>query len=169
MSETQQLFKMDSRASGETNSPPAKMSETLPYQCVPKRCFVNAFVNSRHCYKDLKLKVKIGTMKWKDYYMYDEPRSVESVEKEWNKYRAFSSHCWLEDDEGNVYDYWTDDMIEAKNTKVEKMSKEEIRKFNYEYVEFNKTIQTKVFLLIYKELKMWEEILQRKDAVVLYV
>jgi hypothetical protein len=60
-------------------------------------------------------------------------------------------------------------MIEAKNTKVEKMSKEEIRKFNYEYVEFNKTIQTKVFLLIYKELKMWEEILQRKDAVVLYV
>lgn len=146
------------------------MNSTLPYQCAPMRCFVNAFVNSRHCYKDLKLKVKIGTMKWKDYYMYDEPRSVESVEKEWNKHKAFSAHCWLEDDEGNVYDYWTSEMVEGKNTKVEKMTKEQIRrKFNYEYVEFNKTIQTKIFLLIFKELKMWEEILQRKDAVVVYV
>jgi hypothetical protein len=143
-----------------------QQTETLPYQNAPRRCFLNAFVNSRHIYKGLNLKMKIGTMKYKQYYMYQEPRTIEYVEREWNKYEAFAAHCWLEDDEGNVYDFWLDDMIGAGDMRIEKMTKKEIKKFHYEYIEFPKTIQTKMFVLMYKKLKMWEELLQMDVDVV---
>jgi hypothetical protein len=94
--------------------------------------------------------------------MYNIPENEKQMEDEWKRYSAFSGHCWLEDEEGNVYDYWTANEFKGinRNIRVDKTLKQYIHKtFGYEYIEFPKSIQTKMFVLMLNKLQREEQIL----------
>jgi hypothetical protein len=79
------------------------ISLPLTYKC--GNCHINAFINKWHHYKDKSLKMVIGSFAINNWF--------EFGGKHWAKADfAFNivgyetdSHCWLEDDDGNVYDF----------------------------------------------------------------
>ena len=77
-------------------------------------CFLNAEWNRTHAYAPLNLHLVIGTLAfngWEEYggSGWDEEKWLEMGRKEFLQWDA---HCWLEDDEGNVYDYCFDRYLE---------------------------------------------------------
>lgn len=108
-------------------------------------CYVNAFINQKGYYAEKKLKLVIGSLSINGWF--------EFGGKNWTKkdFQAkmfpgiSDSHCWLEDAEGNVYDYlfggyegrW---VIYRTGNKmkligmVEGMSKAELLTYGVEYV-----------------------------------
>ena len=76
-------------------------------------CFLNAEWNRTHAYADLRLHPVVGTLAlngWEEYGGSDwsEAKWLEARKD----YLQWDAHCWLEDDEGNVYDFCFDRYIE---------------------------------------------------------
>ena len=91
---------------------------------------------------------------------YNCPKTEQECEDEYTKHHAFSAHAWLEDDDGLIYDFWDKWWLVGRECKLEGLSKENIKKFGFEYKEFPKNIQTKMFVLMLDRLK-WQEGLMR--------
>lgn len=113
-------------------------------------CLVNAYLNSRHYYADKKLKVRIGNVRKEGELMYKE--SLTLTTKQWaealKKSRSHPTHWWLEDENGNIYDWWDEDwtgceggiVVEGANPNLLKEACE------IEYIPFSREIQTQLFL-----------------------
>ena len=156
----------------------AKMTSmnTLPLTYKEGNCFVNAFINKRNYYKDLNLKLMFGSLGMNDWFEYGG--------KDW-KYADFAknhkegsfiwdAHCWLEDEEGNVYDYafkWYD-QVARKHTKkglkhlglIEKKSKEWCRKQGLSYVPADAETSKAIFLSAFQYLAGAEKTLMNGGA-----
>jgi hypothetical protein len=64
-------------------------------------CYMNAFKNLHGAFKDLGLHVVIGSLGLNGHYEYGgREYTLADFTKKWN-----DSHAWLEDAEGNVYDF----------------------------------------------------------------
>lgn len=70
-------------------------------------CFVNAYINQNHHYKDRKLKLVYGSVSFNGWWEYGgaEWRYADFAAKHSPGSYRWDCHAWLEDDAGNVYDY----------------------------------------------------------------
>jgi len=85
------------------------------------------------------------------------PSPLRTARRSGTKYRGFSGHAWLEDEDGFVYDFWNDaDFDTGKDARVEGVSKKTIKTYGFEYEEYPKDIQTKMFVTMLPSLKMYE-------------
>lgn len=116
----------------------------FPYHDDKNCCFFNTYINTRNCYKDLNLKIKIGRMFINGEPNYTTPASVAEVEADWIEEGKFSAHCWAEDENGNVYDTLHLSLVKVK---LEATTKKDCKKGGLRYEEYSKDIQTKMFLL----------------------
>ena len=124
------------------------------------KCFVNAYINKFKHYKDLNLKYVIGSLGlngWfeyggKDWTLRDfQKRNSGKIMECWD------AHCWLEDAQGNVYDFvqpsWNG-ILKVRNRPllgretgiIEGVSKEELKKQGIEYVPADKETQLHIYL-----------------------
>ena len=139
----------------------SNISLPLTYKC--GNCYTNAYVNKRHYYKDKNLKLVIGSLGINGWFEYGGKNWIKNdFEK---KIMGFcsDSHCWLEDDEGNIYDYLFEDynFWVKYNTKsnmrriglVEGVSKEDLARDGVEYVPAPKDAQNMLFLNTFKVMK----------------
>lgn len=152
------------------NSTQQKMAK---YMKAEKSCFLNAFVNQKNYYKDKNLKLRIGVMKRFGQLMYpDCPKTEQECEEQYAKYKAFSAHCWLEDEDGDVYDYWHMDFCYVNKDgdpvefRLEGASKEDIKEQGYEYIQFPQNIQTKIFTMLLPQLMLYERLVKMGVAYV---
>ena len=94
----------------------------LPLTYKSGNCFINSFINKRHTYKDKDLKLVIGSIGFngwfefggKDWKLKDflKRHEVGSV--------CWDAHCWLEDAEGNIYDFAFEDYSEVARIQTRK-------------------------------------------------
>ena len=76
-------------------------SLSYPLEAKQGLCYFNAFHNQRGRYKHLNLKVVIGSLGLAGHFEYGGKKHTRA-----DFYaNPFDSHAWLEDAEGNVYDY----------------------------------------------------------------
>ena len=130
-------------------------------------CFVNAFLNKRHSYKDLNLKYVIGGLGVNGW--------VEYGGKDWTKEQylltyslgpSIDAHAWLEDNEGNIYDFCFSGYSAAAFVRtgkplpfsglIEKKSKAECAAMGLTYYPADKDTQTSIFILFLKYLMKYE-------------
>jgi hypothetical protein len=127
-----------------TNSFSKMLSETpftVPIEAVLFHCYFNAFHNQRGRYKDLNLKVVIGSLGLAGHFEYGGKHHTRA-----DFYKnPLDSHAWLEDDKGNVYDYifpqyaefartWGKKPTFATNWEICGMSKKELAEDGLEYI-----------------------------------
>lgn len=78
---------------------------SLPLTYKANNCYINAFINKTHHYKDKTLKMVIGSFAINGWFEFggkhwtkaDFAKKIHGVSSD--------SHCWLEDADGNVYDF----------------------------------------------------------------
>ena len=84
----------------------APMRESLPLTYYESNCFLNAYINMRHHYKELGLRMKVGSLGMNGFFEYGG--------KDWTLARfaasqvgsyTFDAHAWLEDKDGKIYDF----------------------------------------------------------------
>ena len=84
-----------------THSKPVGVKFMSPLIAVFSQCYINAYKNQQSRYKHLNLKVVIGSLGLAGHFEYGgKHHTVKDFAK-----NPFDSHAWLEDDDGNVYDY----------------------------------------------------------------
>lgn len=68
-------------------------------------CFSNAYINQRNCYKDLNLKIVVGSLGINKWFEFGgKCWKLEDFKK--NKgVKTWDAHSWLEDKDGNIYDF----------------------------------------------------------------
>ena len=130
---------------------------SLPLTYKKGNCFINAYINSRHALKDLGLKYKIGSLGLNGWFEYggktwDKKKFMAS----WDGDYSFDAHAWLEDAEGNVYDFsfqhynWVARVRTNKGLgllgEIRGMSKADLKAKGLSYVEADKETQTAIFL-----------------------
>jgi len=128
-------------------------------------CPINAFINSRHAYKDKNLKIVIGSLGvngWfeyggKNWGMEEFQRKMEDV------------HFWLEDKNGNVYDFlferyslWS--VIRTGNKLrrtgiLEGVSKNELKSIGIEYIPAPTEAQMMLYLYNFDTMMNAEKVL----------
>jgi len=95
------------RKNSESVSTPEKM---LRY--TPNSCFLNATYNKNNAYRNLNLKVVIGSLGLNGWFEFG---GKDWSINEWKQAKkgkcSWDAHCWLEDDNGNVYDYCFNDYL----------------------------------------------------------
>jgi hypothetical protein len=117
---------------------------TLPLTYKAGNCYINASINRAHHYKDLGLKMVIGSLGINGWFEFGGRRWAKSdFAAKINGY-VTDSHCWLEDAEGNVYDflfpeyqYWVrirTDMPMRMTGLIEGVSKKTLARSGIEYV-----------------------------------
>ena len=132
-----------------------KMSLPLTYKS--NNCFINAYINSRHALKHLGLKYKIGALGLNGWFEYGGKNWTKAdYFKKWDGNYSFDAHAWLEDAEGNVYDYSFKhyDWVAKERTnrgikhlgEIRGVSKAALKEMGLEYVEADKETQTAIFL-----------------------
>lgn len=146
---------------------------SLPLVYKSGDCFINAFINKRHAYKDKNLKMVFGSVAFNDFFEYGgkdwglkefEARHVP------NSY-CWDAHAWLEDEDGNVYDKFfsfynysalvnTGKVTAIPNDTVfEGISKAEAKVMGMTYKPADKNIQTAIFISVLKHLQSMEKLL----------
>lgn len=130
---------------------------SLPLTYKSNNCFINAYINSRHALKHLGLKYKIGALGLNGWFEYGGKNWTKKdyFKKNDGSY-CFDAHAWLEDSEGNVYDYVFEsyDSVAKIRTKkgleflgeIRGVSKAELKSKGLEYVEADRETQTAIFL-----------------------
>lgn len=128
-------------------------------------CFLNAYINSRHAYKDLGLKLKLGSLGLNGWFEYGG--------KNWGKADffkthqpgswTFDAHAWLEDAEGNVYDFcfkhydWVCEVRGVGKLKIQGLiegkSKADLEALGLSYVTADAEAQKAMFLEMFKALR----------------
>ena len=150
-----------------------RMSLPLTYNL--NDCFTNAYINSRHFFKDLGLKYKIGALSINGWCEYGGKEwTKEDYAKARQRSGAWDAHAWLEDADGNVYDYsfkWFDEVARIQTKKplaligeIRGMRKAELKEKGLEYVEADKETQTAIFMTMYRRCKLTEEYLLSGEA-----
>lgn len=129
---------------------------SLPLTYKEGNCFINAYINKTHYYKDKKLRMVYGSLGMNDWFEYGGKNwTLKDFKKKQEGWR-WDAHGWLEDSDGNVYDYafeWYNEVAEI-NTKrginieglIEGKSKDELKSLGLTYVEATKDISLAIFL-----------------------
>ena len=105
------------------------------------QCFINAAKNQQGAYKDLNLKIVVGSTAFNGWFEFGNDKWTTSndwVKKGRKGFCYWDAHCWLEDDEGNVYDYvfpWYVEVTQIRDAPgplkvglIEKVSKKNCQK-----------------------------------------
>ena len=125
-------------------------------------CFVNAFINKRNYYKSKNLKYVIGSVSFNGFFEFGGKNwGPKEFEKRHTKgTHIWDAHAWLEDEEGNIYDFIFPfynysakvntgrELKVAKNTLWEGISRAEAKEMGVEYIAADKVTQTAVFISI---------------------
>jgi hypothetical protein len=144
---------------------------TLPLTYAKGNCFINAYINKRHHYKDKNLRYVIGSVAFNGFFEYGGRNWGLADFKKKNTPGSYvwDAHAWLEDDEGNIYDYifpfynysaevnTGSKMKVADNTLWEGISPSKAKKMGVEYVKADKETQTAIFVSILKHCSKMEE------------
>ncbi len=139
---------------------------SIPLTYKSNNCYLNAFFNSRHHYKHLGLKLVIGSFGINGWFEFGSPAYKKADFAKMMKGISSDSHCWLEDADGNVYDflfpkynYWckirTRRPMKRKGL-LEGVSKAELARDEIFYIPADKETQTMLFVNIFKYLKECE-------------
>ena len=151
---------------------------SLPLTYKNGNCFINAFINKRHTYKDKNLKMVIGSVAFNGFFEFGGRHWGLA---DFNKRHTpgsvvWDAHAWLEDDDGNIYDYifphynycavvqTGSKMKVADNTLWEGITPYNAKKMGVEYVKADKETQTAIFISLYKHCVATEEGLQKGTA-----
>ena len=154
-------------------TPAAKLGETKPVYIV-NNCFFNAYMNQKGCYKDRKLRVVIGSLGVNDHYEFG------GKEWTWKEFKAhgggfsWDAHAWLEDSEGNIYDYifreydaiaklWTGRGLKFVG-RVEGGSPEKFKEVGVSYVPADKETQENIWTAMLPLIKKAEKALKEFAA-----
>jgi hypothetical protein len=152
---------------------------SLPLTYKDGQCFFNAFINKRHTYKDKNLRYVIGSVSFNGFFEFGGKTwgLADFVKKHTPGCPpAWDAHAWLEDDDGNIYDYifphynccavlqTGSKMKVADNTLWEGISPSNAKKMGVEYVKADKETQTAIFISLYKHCVATEEGLQKGTA-----
>lgn len=77
---------------------------TIPLIYAEGYCYANAYINRLHYYKEKKLKMVYGSLGVNGFFEFGgKDWKKEQFQAKIDGFRT-DSHCWLEDEEGNVYD-----------------------------------------------------------------
>jgi len=127
-------------------------------QYIPNHCFMNANHNKKNAYKDLNLKLVFGSLGLNGWFEFG---GKDWTMKEWKEARKdkclWDAHCWLEDDDGNIYDFCFASYLQVSqirlNTKgslkvclLEKVSKEDCERRGLTYVPADSKVQNIIHL-----------------------
>lgn len=151
------------------------MALPLTYKC--NNCFINCFINKRHYYKDKNLKYVIGSIGFNGWFEYG---GKNWTKKDFERRHtegsiSWDAHAWLEDDDGNVYDYifqsYNDVALTATRRPltytglIEGKSKQWCEDNGLSYVAADMETSKTIFLSIFKFLTETEHHLQTKKIV----
>lgn len=144
------------------------MSHPLEYKL--GRCVANAYLNKRHYYKDKNLKLVVGSLGFNGWYEFGGRLwTTEDFMKTFKQRDcpSFDVHVWLEDEEGNVYDYIFDEyntISQIRTGKKLKMrglleakSKRELLRAGLAYVPASESTQVSIMVQYWDWLKAVEE------------
>jgi hypothetical protein len=143
------------------------VKKPIPLTYKTNNCYLSAFFNSRHHYKHLGLKLVIGSLGINGWFEFGGPTYKKAdFAKNMNGISS-DSHCWLEDADGNVYDFlfesydlWvkfrTHRPMKRKGL-LEGVSKAELARDGIQYIPADKESQTMLFINSFKYLKEAEE------------
>ena len=137
----------------------------LPLTYKAGNCFINAFINKRHHYKNKNLKLVYGSLAINGWFEFGGKDWTLKEFKERNEdgSHRWDAHAWLEDDEGNIYDYVFKryDRIARIRTKrclpytgiLEGRSKAECEAMGITYVPAPPEVSKAIFVSQFKVLK----------------
>jgi len=122
----------------------------------PCQCFINSYLNQNGIYKSLDLKMVVGSVGWNDWFEYGgKGWTLLDFIKAKKGYTSWDAHCWLEDSEGNVYDFisGTDDLYTRHRTGkglklkgvIQGVSKADLLKKGIEYIPGDEATQYAIF------------------------
>lgn len=122
----------------------------------PFQCFVNSYLNQKGIYKALDLKMVVGSVAWNGWFEFGgKDWTLIDFIKAKKGFSSWDAHCWLEDAEGNIYDYLSsvDDLYTRFRTGkglkvlgvVEGMSKADLLAKGIEYVPGDESTQYAIF------------------------
>ena len=118
----------------------SKLSSGKP-RYILNQCYINAAYNRDHIFRGLGLRLVIGSLGLNGHYEFGgEKYTVKDFKRKWN-----DSHAWLEDKDGNVYDYifahyafcartWGKTPTFETDVELVAMPKDELRKQGLSYV-----------------------------------
>jgi len=146
---------------------------SLPLVYKSGDCFINAFINKRHAYKDKNLKMVFGSTAFNGFFEYGGKTwgLKEFLARHTPGTTVWDAHAWLEDEDGNVYDKFfsfynfaskvqTGKATEVPNDTVfEGISKAEAKAMGVEYVPADKETQTVIFIDLLKHMMKIEGML----------
>lgn len=129
---------------------------SLPLTYNVDQCYFNAYINLRGVYKDRGLKLVIGSLGIHNWFEYGGRHWTKADFAAKMKTYSSDSHAWLEDADGNVYDYlhpeyqfWVK-LRTGKKLKrtglLEGVSKAELAKDGIEYVPADRDTQAMLFV-----------------------
>jgi hypothetical protein len=134
-----------------------KPKDTYGVLSIPDSCSMQAFFNKTHVYRDLDLRIVVGSLgigkkdPWFEYGSKDFKTVKDFMTSKFTKKNGGGNtqvdmHCWLEDSKGSVYDTVTSQVsvnvkiVHKKTTKyktndvIEAVSKEELALKGLHYV-----------------------------------
>ena len=142
---------------------------SLPHSKWRNQCFYNAYINKRNCYKDLNLKLVIGSIAYNGWFEFGGEHWRKEDFLDNRNGNAWDAHGWLEDEDGNIYDYIFDEdnAVSLYRTNkpikhlglIEKASKYQCSKWGLTYVPADKETQTAIFLDLLQGCQMVEKAL----------
>jgi hypothetical protein len=148
---------------------------TLPLTYKKDNCFINAYINHRNHYLDKKLHIVFGSFAINGWFEFGGKNwTKKDFIKNMTGTYTTDAHCWLEDDDGNVYDYiheGYDFWVKIRTNKpmkfsglVEGMSKADLLGKGIEYVPADKETQQMIFLRVLQHCREAERRLKDGSA-----
>jgi len=147
---------------------------SIPLTYKHANCYINAYINRLHHYKDKNLKMVIGALGINDWFEYGGKDWTLDDYKRTMFGHISDSHCWLEDDEGNVYDflfeeykYWVNIRTKKpmkRSGLIEGVSKEELKADGIEYVPAPLEARKALFFATHKMMKTTHDALASGKA-----
>jgi hypothetical protein len=128
---------------------------TAPMTYEHKLCYLNAYVNRLYYYKGKNLKMVIGALSINNQFGFGHKDWTKEDYLQTIRGTNSDSHCWLEDDEGNVYDYlfeqykwWAEKKKQPmkRSGLLECVSKEELVADGIEYIPASQETQLALYL-----------------------
>jgi hypothetical protein len=118
------------------------------------QCFINAVRNRDNGYKELNLRLVIGSLglnEWFEFGGKDWKTTKDWIVKGRKAPGTWDAHGWLEDEEGNVYDFVFDDYLNISDIRngrgllkagiVEKKSKKQCERMGLTYIAAPQPVQ----------------------------
>ena len=152
----------------------------MPLIYYESHCFINAYLNKRHHYKNKNLKYVLGSLAFNGWCEYGgKDWKKDDFFKKHTAPISFDAHAWLEDEEGNIYDCIfphynycayvnTGKPMEIdgrlmeldEQFVLEGVPKSQCEAYGLNYYPADKETQTAIFIKMYPFLRSTEEKLQ---------